>query len=32
VELYLETHILLIASYLIRGKISPLKICGNIEK
>jgi hypothetical protein len=32
VELYLETHILLIAAFLIIGKISPLKIGGNIEK
>jgi len=31
-ELYHETHIFLIAAFLITGKISPLKIGGNVEK
>jgi hypothetical protein len=29
VELYLQTHTLLIATFLITGKISPLKTGGN---
>jgi hypothetical protein len=32
VELYLQTHILLIAAFLIKGKISPLKTGENFEK